>query len=122
MAKRKIFWVLVIVAILGVVVAVTARSSRAEAAVRIDGNLAEAHELLGGLFERKRQLPEAAREYRRAVEARPDFSRAHLRLGTVQAAQGNIADAAKHLREAAKASDAAIAQQAAKALQQLGAR
>jgi hypothetical protein len=33
MAKRKIFWVLVIVAILGVVVAVTARSSRAEAAV-----------------------------------------------------------------------------------------
>jgi hypothetical protein len=33
MAKRKIFWVLVIVAILGAVVAVTARSSRAEAAV-----------------------------------------------------------------------------------------
>src|SRR6187200_1500138 len=33
MAKRKIFWVLVIAAILGAVVAVTARSSRAEAAV-----------------------------------------------------------------------------------------
>jgi hypothetical protein len=33
MAKRKIFWVPVIVAILGAVVAVTARSSRAEAAV-----------------------------------------------------------------------------------------
>ena len=33
MVKRKIFWVLVVVAILGAVVAVTARSSRAEAAV-----------------------------------------------------------------------------------------
>jgi predicted CXXCH cytochrome family protein len=43
---------------------------RAEAALRADANLAEAHELLGGLFERKRQLPEAAREYRRALELR----------------------------------------------------
>ena len=95
---------------------------RAEAAVRIDGNLAEAHELLGGLFERKGQLGEAAREYRRALEARPDFSRVHLRLGTVLIAQGDVVEGAEHLREAAKASDAAIAQQAAKALVQLGPR
>ncbi|MEO8368238.1 MAG: tetratricopeptide repeat protein [Candidatus Solibacter sp.] len=96
--------------------------TRAEAAVGIDGNLAEAHELLGGLFERKRQYPEAANEYRRAVAARPGFSRAHLRLGTVLAAQGSVAEAKEHLREAAKSGDAAIAQQAAKALQQLGVR
>ena len=61
---------------------------RVEAAVRADANLAEAHELLGGLFERKRQLPEAAREYRRALELQPDLSRVHLRLGNVLAAQG----------------------------------
>lgn len=53
---------------------------RAEAALRADANLAEAHELLGGLFERKRQLPEAAREYRRALELRPDLNRVRLRL------------------------------------------
>jgi tetratricopeptide (TPR) repeat protein len=57
--------------------------SRAEAALRADGNLAEAHELLGGLFERKRQLPEAAREYRRALELRPDLRRVNLRLENV---------------------------------------
>jgi predicted CXXCH cytochrome family protein len=94
---------------------------RADAALRADGNLAEAHELEGGLFERNRQLSEAAREYRRALELQPDVSRVHLRLGNVLAAQGNVSDAALHLREAAKASDAAIAQQAARALQQLGA-
>jgi predicted CXXCH cytochrome family protein len=94
---------------------------RAEAAVRADGNLAEVHELLGGLFERKRQLPEAAGEYRRALELQPDSSRAHLRLGNVLAAQGNVTDATIHLRQAAKGSDAAIVQQATRALQQLGA-
>ncbi len=95
---------------------------RAEAAVRADGNLAEAHELLGGLFERKRQLPDAAREYQKALELRPDLSRAQLRLGNVLAAQGDFSGAAAHLREAAKASDTAIAQQAVRALQQLGVR
>src|SRR5207249_564784 len=58
---------------------------RAEAAVQADGNLAEAHELLGGIFERKRQLPEAAREYRRALELRPDLSRVRLRLQQIGA-------------------------------------
>jgi tetratricopeptide (TPR) repeat protein len=95
---------------------------RAEASIRADGNLAEAHELIGGLLERKRQLPEAVREYRRALELRPDASRVHLRLGNILLAQGNISDAAMHLREAANGSDAAVAQQAARALQQLGAR
>jgi Tfp pilus assembly protein PilF len=56
---------------------------RVEAALRADGNLAEAHELLGGLFERKRQFPEAAREYRRALELGPDLPRIQLRLENV---------------------------------------
>lgn len=94
--------------------------ARVETALRADGNLAEAHELLGGLFERKRQLPDSVREYRRALELRSDLSAVRLRLGNVLAAQGDIAGAAEQLSEAAKASDAAIAQQATLALQQLG--
>jgi tetratricopeptide (TPR) repeat protein len=95
---------------------------RAEAAVRADPNLADAHELLGGLFARKRQLPEAAREYRRTLELRPASGSAHLHLGNVLAAQGDAARAAEHLREAARSGDAAIAQQATQALRQMGAR
>jgi tetratricopeptide (TPR) repeat protein len=95
---------------------------RAEAALRADPNSAAAHELLGGLFERKPQLPEAAREYQRALALRPDVARLHLRLGNVLALQGNAADAAQHLREAARGSDPAIAQQATRALERLGAR
>lgn len=93
---------------------------RAEAAVRADPNLADAHELLGGLFARKRQFPEAVREYRRALELRPESSRTHLRLGNVLIAQGDTSGASEHLRQAAKSADAAIAQQAAQALRQLG--
>ena len=95
---------------------------RAEAALRADPNSAEAHELLGGLFERKPQLPEAAREYQRALALRPEVARLHLRLGNVLALQGKAADAAQHLREAARGSDPAIAQQATRALERLGAR
>jgi Tfp pilus assembly protein PilF len=93
-----------------------------EAALRADGDLPAAHVLLGELLARKRQLPEAASEYRRALELRPDFSRAHLDLATVLAAQGDMPGAVEHLREAAKGSDQATAQAAARALQQLGQR
>ena len=95
---------------------------RAEAAVKSDPSLADAHELLGGLYARKRQLPEAAREYRRTLELRPDSSGAHLRLGNVLAAQGDIAGASEHLRIAAGSRDRAIAQQATEALRRIGAR
>ena len=94
--------------------------SQAEAAIGADLNLADAHELLGGLFARKNRLPEAAREYRRTLELRPNSSRTHLRLGNVLAAQGDIAGATDHLRKAAGGTDAAIGQQATQALRQLG--
>lgn len=95
---------------------------RVEAALRADPNLADAHELLGGLFARKRRLSEAAREYRTTLALQPDSGRAHLRLGNVLAAQGDLPGAAEHLRQAAKTSDPAIAQQAIQALRQIGAR
>jgi tetratricopeptide (TPR) repeat protein len=94
---------------------------RAEDALLADPNSAQAHELLGGLFERKPQLSEAAREYQQALALRPHVPRLHLRLGIVLAAQGNATDAAQHLREAARTNDPSIAQQAASALERLGA-
>ena len=45
-----------------------------EAALKANADFAEAHELPGGLYGRKRRLPEAAREYRRALDLRPDVS------------------------------------------------
>jgi tetratricopeptide (TPR) repeat protein len=56
---------------------------RVEAALRADANLAEAHELLGGLFERRRQWAEAAAEYRRVLELQPGLNRVHVRLENV---------------------------------------
>ena len=71
---------------------------------------------------RRRQLPEAILEYRKAVELRPDLSRAQLDLGAALAAQGDLAGAAERLREAAKGRDPEVAWQATRALQQLGAQ
>jgi predicted CXXCH cytochrome family protein len=95
---------------------------KAEMALRADAGLAEAHELLGGLYARKKELSNAAREYAAALELDPGSARVELRLGTVLAAEGDKDAAAAHLREAAKAADPAIARQAAQALRDLGIR
>jgi Tfp pilus assembly protein PilF len=95
---------------------------QAEAAVREDVNLAEAHELLGGLHARKKELTKAAGEYMAAVALKPDLARLHLRLGLVLAAQGKTDEAAAHLREAARGNDAAVAEQATQALRQFSGR
>ena len=94
----------------------------AEAAMQADPKMAETHELLGGLLARKRQLPEAAREYSEALRLRPDFDRAHLDLASVLAAQGDMPGAIQHLRAAAQGRDPRVAQAAAAALQRLGQR
>jgi len=95
---------------------------RAAMAVRADASLADAHELLGGLYTRKKQLPDAAREYATALALAPGSARLELRLGTVLAAVGDKDGGAVHLREAAKSNDAAIARQAEQALRDLGIR
>jgi Flp pilus assembly protein TadD len=64
-------------------------------------------------------MASATREYRRAVELQPDFSRAQLDLGLALAAEGDLAGAADHLRKAAGARDPAIAKRAAQALQRI---
>ncbi len=94
----------------------------AELAIRSNTSMAEAHELLGGLHARKRELPEAAREYLAALALKPDLARAHLRLGAVLLAQEDKEGAALQFREAAKGNDAEVARQAAQALRDMGIR
>lgn len=96
--------------------------NEAEMAVRADGGLVEALELLGGLYARKKELPDAAREYAAALVLKPDLARAQLRLGTVLAAEGDKEGAAVHFRAAAKGNDAAVARQAEQALRDMGIR
>jgi predicted CXXCH cytochrome family protein len=96
--------------------------SEAEMAAHADSSLAEAHELLGGLHERKKELPEAAAEYRAALTLKPDLSRAHLRLATVLMAAGDREGAAAQFRDAASGDDPGIARQAAQALRDMGIR
>lgn len=57
-------------------------------AVRADSGLGDAHELLGGLYLRKGQLADAAREYRAAIAVHPDRERLRQRLASVLAQQG----------------------------------
>jgi tetratricopeptide (TPR) repeat protein len=94
----------------------------ADAALKADSNLAEAHVLRGRLLVQKRQLPDAAIEYQEAVRLRPDFARVRLDLASVLAAQGEMEQAVEQLREASKSSDPEAARLAAAALQRLGRR
>jgi predicted CXXCH cytochrome family protein len=94
----------------------------ADAALKADPNLAEAHVLRGRLLVQKRQLPEAATEYRQAIGLRPDFARVRLDLASVLAAHGDIEQAVEQLREVSKSNDPETARLAVDALQRLGRR
>jgi len=94
--------------------------NEAAMAVHADADFAEAHELLGGLYARKNQLPEAAREYTAVLALKPDQTRVELRLGLVLAALGDKQAAAAHLRAALAGGDAAVARQAAQMLREMG--
>lgn len=96
--------------------------TQAEMAVRADAGMAEAHELLGGLHTRKKEWPDAAREYAAALALKPDVARVQLRLGMALAAEGDKEGAAAHLRAAATGNDAAVAREAAQALREMGIR
>ena len=93
---------------------------QAEIAVRADATLLEAHELLGGLYARKKDFAGAAREYAAELSLKPGVARIQLRLGAMLAAQGDKSGAAAHLRAAAASDDAVIARQAEQALRELG--
>jgi tetratricopeptide (TPR) repeat protein len=92
----------------------------AESAAKADPNLPEPHALLGRLLARKRQLAEAAKEYRQALRLRPDFAQARLDLASVLVAQGEKQQAVEQLHEVAQGSDPSAARIAGEALQRLG--
>jgi predicted CXXCH cytochrome family protein len=95
---------------------------QAEAAVGLNSKLAGAHELLGGLYLRGNQADAAVREYRAGLAYGGDIPRLHLRLGLALAARGDREEAISEFRIAAAGGDAAIAQQAAEQLRQMGVR
>ena len=90
--------------------------------MKADPNLAEAHVLRGRLLLQRRQLAEAAMEYRKAIGLRPDFARVRLDLASVLAAQGDMEQAVEQLREASKSNDPETARLALDALERLGRR
>jgi tetratricopeptide (TPR) repeat protein len=91
-----------------------------DAALQADPNLAEAHELWGGLLAREKNTELALMEFRKAVELKPDFGRAQLDLALTLAAAGQMREAIPHLREAARSNDPSVAEQAARALRKIG--
>ncbi len=88
-----------------------------EAALKDDPNLAEAHDVLGGLLENRGQLDAALIHYREAVRLRPNFGKAHLDLGAILANRRDFAGAAEEFRRASSDPDPEIRQQAQQALQ-----
>jgi predicted CXXCH cytochrome family protein len=92
----------------------------AEAAVRADPSIAEAHELLGGLIARAQDFDSALVEFREAVRLKPSFSRAQLDLAGTLLIKGQRKEAADHFREAAKSSDPRIAAAAVEGLRRAG--
>jgi predicted CXXCH cytochrome family protein len=94
----------------------------AEAALKADPRLAEAHVLCGRLLVAKRRLPEAVEEYREALRLRPDFARVRLDLASTLASAGEMEQAVEVLREAAKSGDPEVARLAVGALDRLGRR
>lgn len=93
--------------------------AQAEAAVKAGPNLAEAHELLGGLLARKKETDASLAEFRDAVRLKPEFGRAQLDLAATLAGKGDTAEAILHFREAAKSADPRVAEPAKSALRRL---
>ncbi len=93
-----------------------------EAAIRANPRFAEAHEMLGRIYERQGRTDQALGEYQAAVGIRPDLSQAQLDLGAVLAKKGDIAAATEHLRQAAGTADPTLRQIAHQLLEELAAK
>ncbi len=90
-----------------------------ETALKDDPNLAEAHDVLGGLLENQGHFEAALGQYREAVRIRPNFGKAHLDIGAVLTTRRDLAAAAEEFRKASSDPDPEIRQQAARALQSI---
>jgi protein O-GlcNAc transferase len=90
--------------LLGLIAARTGRDDLAvgylEAALRLEPDLADAHNLLGIVRIKQRRPAEAVASFRQALRARPDFAAAHGNLGNALREQGDLDAAAASFREA----------------------
>jgi tetratricopeptide (TPR) repeat protein len=93
-----------------------------ERAVVINTSLPMPHQILGEILEEQGELQQAIDAYRQALLVKPGFSPAHLDLGRALLKQGLHGEAVRELRKAMSASDRAIRNQAAQALQDIGER
>lgn len=66
---------------------------------------ADAHYQLGLIYQKRRQLSEAAARFEQAVKIDPSMADAHYQLGLIARQQGRLDDAIAHLRTAAAADD-----------------
>jgi Flp pilus assembly protein TadD len=80
---------------------------------------AEANEALGSLAAQRRDWVAAKRRYQAALQSRPDFGRALVGLGTVEALSGDVSAARRTLAKAAASTDATIRGEAADLLRTL---
>jgi eukaryotic-like serine/threonine-protein kinase len=69
-------------------------------ALAIDGTLAEAHALLGDVYDTEWDWAAAGREFERALELNPNLSRTHVLYGYHFDYLGNVDEALKHFRRA----------------------
>ena len=88
-----------------------------EEALKVDPNLAEAHDVLGGLLENRGKIDAALVQYREAVRIRPNYGKAHLDLGAVLANRRDFSGAVSEFQKAAADADPEIRRQANEALQ-----
>jgi tetratricopeptide (TPR) repeat protein len=93
-----------------------------EASLRDDPNFGDSHQLLADLLFAKGENAAALNYYREAVRLMPDSPQAHFGLAAALIATGDRASAIPHLQKAAAGPDAAIRDQAAEVLRQLGVR
>lgn len=83
-----------------------------EQAIAIDERNAELHYIQGTLFrEEEGRFRDALREFRRAVELRPDFAEARMELGVAQLAGGNYTEALQNFEAAARLAPQVLAVQ-----------
>ncbi len=94
--------------------------TQVQAAIQADPSYAEAHEVLGALYVREKQMELGINEYRQAIAVRPGMMRVQLNLGLLLYSRGDRTEAIEHLRIAASDSNPAISGPASHALQKLG--
>jgi predicted CXXCH cytochrome family protein len=89
-------------------------------AAKLQPNSAEIHSDLGDLLASGGNTAQAAEEYRQVLRLRPDQADAQLSLGLALLQEHKDSEARRHLEQAAKSSDEAVAQEASNALQHWG--